>query len=56
MLGCVTLGPCTFEYGLCNWNDTSQDKNKWKRVKASEDTVPPTDHTTGKGNIVLQHK
>ncbi|XP_058250824.1 MAM and LDL-receptor class A domain-containing protein 1 [Hemibagrus wyckioides] len=44
-------GPCTFEYGLCNWNSTSQG-NKWQRVKASEDTEPPTDHTTGTGHYM----
>ncbi|KAK3546332.1 hypothetical protein QTP70_025671, partial [Hemibagrus guttatus] len=46
-----SCGPCTFEYGLCKWDNTSQD-NKWQRVKASEDTVPPTDHTTGTGHYM----
>ncbi|KAI5627922.1 MAM and LDL-receptor class A domain-containing protein 1 [Silurus asotus] len=47
-----TCGPCTFEYGLCDWHDISQDKNKWQRVKASENTDPPTDHTTGLGHYM----
>lgn len=49
-MGCVTTGPCTFEDGLCAWSDISQDNNKWLRVKASENTEPPTDHTTGTGD------
>ncbi|XP_053484115.1 MAM and LDL-receptor class A domain-containing protein 2 isoform X3 [Ictalurus furcatus] len=47
-----TCGPCTFEYGLCSWSDISQDNNKWQRVKASENTQPPTDHTTGTGHYM----
>ncbi|MCJ8731789.1 hypothetical protein PDJAM_G00203590 [Pangasius djambal] len=45
-------GPCTFEYGLCNWSDISQDNIKWQRVKVSENTEPPTDHTTGTGHYM----
>ncbi|KAI4891478.1 hypothetical protein NFI96_023830, partial [Prochilodus magdalenae] len=47
-----TCGPCTFEYGLCNWKDISQDSNKWQRLKAGSTTEPPTDHTTGTGHYM----
>ncbi|XP_034159304.2 MAM and LDL-receptor class A domain-containing protein 1 isoform X1 [Pangasianodon hypophthalmus] len=47
-----TCGPCTFEYGLCNWSDISQDNIKWQRVKVSENTQPPADHTTGTGHYM----
>ncbi|KAL7876290.1 hypothetical protein AOLI_G00112530 [Acnodon oligacanthus] len=47
-----TCGPCTFEYGFCNWRDISQKSNKWQRVKASTNTQPPADHTTGTGHYM----
>ncbi|XP_072544730.1 apical endosomal glycoprotein [Salminus brasiliensis] len=47
-----TCGPCTFEYGLCDWSDISQNDNEWQRVKAGNNTKPPTDHTTGEGHYM----
>ncbi|XP_037401783.1 MAM and LDL-receptor class A domain-containing protein 1 isoform X2 [Pygocentrus nattereri] len=47
-----TCGPCTFENGICNWMDISQNSNKWQRVKASTNTQPPADHTTGTGHYM----
>ncbi|XP_018531715.2 MAM and LDL-receptor class A domain-containing protein 1 [Lates calcarifer] len=42
-------GPCTFESDQCQWTDTSEGQSKWQRQKASNNTVPPTDHTTDTG-------
>ncbi|KAK2822608.1 hypothetical protein Q5P01_022673 [Channa striata] len=42
-------GPCTFEMDQCQWTDTSDGESKWQRQKASNNTKPPTDHTTETG-------
>ncbi|TWW73586.1 LDL-receptor class A domain-containing protein 2 Skeletal organic matrix MAM and [Takifugu flavidus] len=42
-------GSCTFERDDCGWNDTSVGQMKWQRQKASNDTIPPSDHTTNAG-------
>ncbi|KAM9349890.1 apical endosomal glycoprotein [Symphorus nematophorus] len=42
-------GPCTFESDQCKWTDTSDGQSRWQRQKASNNTEPPTDHTTDKG-------
>ncbi|XP_071348966.1 MAM and LDL-receptor class A domain-containing protein 2 isoform X2 [Trachinotus anak] len=42
-------GPCTFESDWCQWTDTSEGQSKWQRQKASNNTEPPTDHTTDTG-------
>ncbi|XP_055359914.1 MAM and LDL-receptor class A domain-containing protein 2 isoform X2 [Betta splendens] len=42
-------GACTFESDQCHWADTSDGHIKWHRQKASNDTDPPTDHTTATG-------
>lgn len=47
------LGPCNFENGLCQWSDASVGPNTWNRVKATNTTDPPNDHTTGTGNARL---
>ncbi|XP_041944947.1 MAM and LDL-receptor class A domain-containing protein 2 isoform X2 [Alosa sapidissima] len=47
-----TCGPCSFESGRCRWQDISQGANKWHLQKASEDTDPPVDHTTGSGHFM----
>ncbi|KAJ8011341.1 hypothetical protein DPEC_G00057130 [Dallia pectoralis] len=44
-----TNDPCTFERDQCQWEDTSQEANRWLRQEASNHTVPETDHTTGTG-------
>ncbi|KAL0966606.1 hypothetical protein UPYG_G00297350 [Umbra pygmaea] len=40
---------CTFEWDQCQWRDTSSAVNRWQRQKASNHTVPETDHTLGTG-------
>ncbi|KAI3374795.1 hypothetical protein L3Q82_021349, partial [Scortum barcoo] len=42
-------GPCTFESNQCRWTDNSDGQSGWQRQKASNNTEPPTDHTTGTG-------
>ncbi|XP_034411292.1 MAM and LDL-receptor class A domain-containing protein 2 [Cyclopterus lumpus] len=42
-------GRCTFESDQCQWTDTSDGQSKWQRQKASNNTEPPTDHTTETG-------
>ncbi|KAM8850746.1 MAM and LDL-receptor class A domain-containing protein 1 isoform 2-T2 [Spinachia spinachia] len=42
-------GGCTFERDQCNWTDTSDGLSRWRRQRASNDTEPPTDHTTDTG-------
>ncbi|XP_044077011.1 MAM and LDL-receptor class A domain-containing protein 1 isoform X2 [Siniperca chuatsi] len=42
-------GPCTFESNQCRWTDTSDGQSRWQRQKASNNTEPPTDHTTDTG-------
>ncbi|XP_059201290.1 MAM and LDL-receptor class A domain-containing protein 1-like [Centropristis striata] len=42
-------GGCTFESNQCKWTDTSDGRSRWQRQKASNDTEPPTDHTTDTG-------
>ncbi|XP_062284207.1 MAM and LDL-receptor class A domain-containing protein 1 [Scomber scombrus] len=42
-------GPCTFESNECQWLDTSDGPRRWQRQKASDNTEPPTDHTTETG-------
>ncbi|XP_035993676.1 MAM and LDL-receptor class A domain-containing protein 1 [Fundulus heteroclitus] len=42
-------GPCTFENDQCLWSDASDGPAKWQRQKASNNTEPPTDHTTQTG-------
>ncbi|XP_039999701.1 MAM and LDL-receptor class A domain-containing protein 1 [Xiphias gladius] len=42
-------GPCTFGGDQCQWTDASEGQSKWQRQKASNNTEPPTDHTTGTG-------
>lgn len=47
----MSLGPCTFESDQCQWTDTSDGQSKWQRQKASNNTEPPTDHTTATGDL-----
>ncbi|XP_067219288.1 MAM and LDL-receptor class A domain-containing protein 1 isoform X1 [Chanodichthys erythropterus] len=47
-----TCGPCNFENGQCQWSDISVGPNKWQRVKATDNTDLPTDHTTGTGHYM----
>ncbi|KAM9718846.1 MAM and LDL-receptor class A domain-containing protein 1 [Menidia menidia] len=42
-------GPCTFESDQCQWKDTSDGQSMWQRQRASNNTEPPTDHTTHTG-------
>ncbi|KAL6103987.1 uncharacterized protein ACO6RY_13812 [Pungitius sinensis] len=42
-------GGCTFEKDQCSWTDTSDGPGRWQRQRASNDTEPPTDHTTHTG-------
>nr|XP_033506790.1 MAM and LDL-receptor class A domain-containing protein 1 [Epinephelus lanceolatus] len=42
-------GGCTFESNQCQWTDTSDGQSRWQRHKASNNTEPPTDHTTNTG-------
>ncbi|XP_068593728.1 MAM and LDL-receptor class A domain-containing protein 1 isoform X2 [Cebidichthys violaceus] len=42
-------GRCTFESDQCQWTDTSDGQSRWQRQKASNNTEPPTDHTTETG-------
>ncbi|XP_075875933.1 MAM and LDL-receptor class A domain-containing protein 1 [Nelusetta ayraudi] len=42
-------GECTFERDQCSWRD---DSGLWLRHKASNDTDPPTDHTTQTGHYM----
>ncbi|XP_039670520.1 MAM and LDL-receptor class A domain-containing protein 1 [Perca fluviatilis] len=42
-------GRCTFESNQCQWADTSDGHSRWQRQKASNNTEPPTDHTTDSG-------
>ncbi|XP_063741754.1 MAM and LDL-receptor class A domain-containing protein 1 [Eleginops maclovinus] len=42
-------GGCTFESDQCQWTDTSEGQILWHRQKASNNTEPPTDHTTDTG-------
>ncbi|MED6241113.1 hypothetical protein ATANTOWER_028659 [Ataeniobius toweri] len=42
-------GSCTFENDQCLWSDASDGPAKWHREKASNNTEPPTDHTTQTG-------
>ncbi|XP_034743360.1 MAM and LDL-receptor class A domain-containing protein 1 [Etheostoma cragini] len=42
-------GWCTFESNQCQWTDTSDGQSRWQRQKASNNTEPPTDHTTDTG-------
>ncbi|XP_042353411.1 MAM and LDL-receptor class A domain-containing protein 1-like [Plectropomus leopardus] len=42
-------GPCTFESNQCQWTDISDGASRWQRQKASNNTEPPTDHTTDTG-------
>ncbi|CAL8279708.1 unnamed protein product [Lota lota] len=42
-------GPCTFERDQCQWNDSSQGPRRWLRQRATNQTTPPTDHTTQTG-------
>ncbi|CAJ1072730.1 MAM and LDL-receptor class A domain-containing protein 2 [Xyrichtys novacula] len=45
----VCCGSCTFEGDQCKWSDTGAGQSRWQRQKASNNTEPPTDHTTGTG-------
>ncbi|KAG7228996.1 hypothetical protein INR49_013229 [Caranx melampygus] len=40
---------CTFESDQCQWADESEGQSKWERQRASNSTVPPTDHTVNTG-------
>ncbi|KAM7379552.1 hypothetical protein PAMP_005098 [Pampus punctatissimus] len=42
-------GLCTFESDQCKWLDTSDGQRRWERQKASNNTEPPTDHSTDTG-------
>ncbi|CAL8367268.1 unnamed protein product [Boreogadus saida] len=42
-------GPCTFERDQCQWNDSSQGPRGWRRQRATNQTTPPTDHTSQTG-------
>ncbi|XP_070701014.1 MAM and LDL-receptor class A domain-containing protein 1 [Pempheris klunzingeri] len=42
-------GQCTFESDQCQWSDTSDGQSRWQRQRASNNTEPPTDHTTDTG-------
>ncbi|KAK1879509.1 MAM and LDL-receptor class A domain containing protein 1 [Dissostichus eleginoides] len=42
-------GGCTFESDQCRWTDTSEGQMMWRRQEASNNTEPPTDHTTDTG-------
>ncbi|XP_074507832.1 MAM and LDL-receptor class A domain-containing protein 1 [Sebastes fasciatus] len=42
-------GRCTFESDQCRWTDTSDGQSRWQRQKASNNTEPPSDHTTDTG-------
>ncbi|CAL8320128.1 unnamed protein product, partial [Arctogadus glacialis] len=44
-----TCGPCTFERDQCQWNDSSQGPRGWLRQRATNQTTPPTDHTSQTG-------
>lgn len=44
-------GLCTFESDQCQWTDTSDGQSRWQRQKASNNTEPPTDHTTDTGDF-----
>ncbi|TKS79616.1 LDL-receptor class A domain-containing protein 2 Skeletal organic matrix MAM and [Collichthys lucidus] len=45
-------GPCTFENNQCQWTDISEGQTRWQRLKASNNTEPPTDHTTDTGYYI----
>ncbi len=52
LMHCLKLsGPCTFESNQCQWADSSDGQSRWQRQKASNNTEPPTDHTTGTGDF-----
>ena len=48
---CVCPGPCTFERDQCQWNDSSQGPRGWLRQRATNQTTPPTDHTSQTGDV-----
>ncbi|XP_041467549.1 MAM and LDL-receptor class A domain-containing protein 1-like [Lytechinus variegatus] len=37
-------GPCTFESGLCGWNDESYGQYVWEQKQAGTDQIPDKDH------------
>ncbi|XP_078791082.1 MAM and LDL-receptor class A domain-containing protein 1 isoform X3 [Oryzias latipes] len=45
----AVCGPCTFERDQCQWTDSSEGPGAWRRLKASNSTAPPADHTTDYG-------
>ncbi|KAA0719308.1 LDL-receptor class A domain-containing protein 1 Skeletal organic matrix MAM and [Triplophysa tibetana] len=47
-----TCGPCNFENDLCQWSDVSVGPYTWNRVKATNTTDPPNDHTIGTGHYI----